>query len=195
MEQGIPNRQVQQARQGACQRGASSTANHCHCWQSSSGRGEELSCKLSPQLNALQCDSRQLGWCRLHEQQASSGDGGGHPAFLVHPHLASLCDEEAPVRIINWCTACTKRENMPLLCKIDKSSSKRSSTTWWSSSSSIRCQTLQVHQIPTDEKLESRFFGGNAPDSGGEPLSLVVGLLTTCTRECAAVKTGRKSYW
>ena len=76
-------------------------------------------------------------------------------------------------------------------------SSKRSSTTWWSSSSSIRCQTLQVHQIPPDEKLGSRFFGGNAPDSGGEPLSLVVGLLTTCTRECAAVKTGRrwKSYW
>ena len=34
--------------------------------------------------------------------------------------MASLCDEEAPVRIINWCTACTKRENMPLLCKIDK---------------------------------------------------------------------------
>ena len=84
---------------------------------------------------------------------------GATRLFLVHPHLASLCDEEAPVRIINWCTGCTKRENMPLLCKIDKSSSKRSSTTWWSSSSSIRCQTLQVHQIPTDEKLGSRFFG------------------------------------
>ena len=45
---------------------------------------------------------------------------GATRLFLVHPHLASLCDEEAPVRIINWCTACTKRENMPLLCKIDK---------------------------------------------------------------------------
>ena len=45
---------------------------------------------------------------------------GATQLFLVHPHLASLCDEEAPVRIINWCTACTKRENMPLLCKIDK---------------------------------------------------------------------------
>ena len=89
---------------------------------------------------------------------------GATRLFLVHPHLASLCDEEAPVRIINWCTGCTKRENMPLLCKIDKSSSKRSSTTWWRSSSSIRCQTLQVHQIPPDEKLGSRFFGGNAPD-------------------------------
>ena len=48
---------------------------------------------------------------------------GATRLFLVHPHLASsLCDEEASVRIINWCTACTKRENMPLLCKIDKSS-------------------------------------------------------------------------
>ena len=45
---------------------------------------------------------------------------GATRLFLVHPHLASLCDEEASVRIINWCTACTKRENMPLLCKIDK---------------------------------------------------------------------------